>query len=108
MTIEARAPSNSSKSAAVIKLLSRAKGATSAEMTAATRWQPHSVRAFLSGLRTKGQVLARETRKSGEAAYRLVGSAPAEPLAANAAAVVSLPTACGEPVVDATTTAPAA
>lgn len=109
MTIEARAPSNPSKSAAVIKLLSRTKGATSAEITTATSWQPHSVRAFLSGLRKKGQVLARETRKSGEAAYRLVDSARLEPMVANAAAaVVSVPTACGGPAADAATTAPAA
>ena len=36
MTIDARTPSTSSKSAAVIKLLSRTKGATSAEMITAT------------------------------------------------------------------------
>ena len=109
MTIDARAPSTSSKSAAVTKLLSRTKGATSAEMITATGWQSHSVRAFLSGLSKKGQALAREARKSGEAAYRLVDSARVEPLAANAAAaVVSVPTACGEPAADAATTAPAA
>src|SRR5438067_1096210 len=61
----------SSKSATVIKLLSRAKGASVAEMTAMTNWQPHSVRAFLSGLRKKASVLIRDQRKNGEQVYRI-------------------------------------
>ena len=60
-----------SKSDTVIKLLLRAKGATPAELIAATDWQAHSVRAFLSGLRKKGRAIVREARKSGEAAYRI-------------------------------------
>ena len=67
-----------SKFDSVVKLLRRAKGATIAEMQEATTWQPHSVRAFLSGLRKKGSVLSKEQRKSGETTYRLAGkSAPA-------------------------------
>ena len=64
-----------SKSDAVIKLLLRAKGATRVELIAATDWQPHSLRAFLSGLRKKGRVIVRETRKSGGFAYRIVVAA---------------------------------
>ena len=56
------------------KLLNRARGATIAEMQAATGWQPHSARAFLSGLRKAGRTLAKEERKSGETSYRLVAS----------------------------------
>lgn len=63
------------KSASVIKLLLRARGATSLELIAATDWQPHIVRAFLSGLRKKGRPLVRELRKSGEFAYRLTSAA---------------------------------
>jgi hypothetical protein len=59
------------KSAAVMKMLARARGATIVEVATATAWQPHSVRAYLSGLRKKGLVLVRETRKSGEGAYRI-------------------------------------
>jgi hypothetical protein len=59
------------KSATVIKLLLRAKGATPVELIAATDWQPHSVRAFLSGLRKKGRVLARNERKGGGFAYHM-------------------------------------
>ena len=59
-----------SKSDLVAKLLARAKGATVAEVSAATGWQAHSVRAFFSGLRKKGTRLVRDARKSGEACYR--------------------------------------
>ena len=59
------------KSALVAKLLRRGKGASLAELQNATAWQPHSVRAFLSGLRKRGQVLIREQRKSGDTAYRI-------------------------------------
>ena len=59
------------KSVLVVKLLRRGKGATLAELQDATAWQAHSVRAFLSGLRKKGQVLVKEQRKSGDTAYRL-------------------------------------
>lgn len=55
----------------VSKLLARPRGATIAEMMAVTQWQNHSVRAFLTGLRKKGKILAREERRSGELAYRL-------------------------------------
>lgn len=60
------------KSATVLKLLSRARGATAAELGEPTGWQPHSVRAYLSGLRKKGVTLVREARKTGETAYRIV------------------------------------
>src|SRR5688500_1910352 len=53
------------------KLLRRGKGATLAELQDVTAWQRHSVRAFLSGLRKKGDVLVKEQRKSGETAYRV-------------------------------------
>lgn len=63
------------KSALVIRLLSRAKGATIAEIAEPTGWQPHSTRAYLSGLRKKRQTVIREQRKTGETAYRIVHSA---------------------------------
>lgn len=65
------APAAPTKSASVIKLLLRARGVTSLELIAATSWQPHSVRAFLSGLRKQGRLIVREARKSGEFAYRI-------------------------------------
>lgn len=59
------------KADTVNRLLRRAKGATVTDIMFATSWQPHSVRAFLSGLRKKGVEILREQRKSGEAAYRI-------------------------------------
>ena len=68
------------KSQLVKKLLRRGKGATIAELQEATAWQPHSVRALLSGLRKKGEVLGKKQRKSGETAYRVsVGKAATVP-----------------------------
>lgn len=63
------------KSTAIIKLLTRARGATVSEIQLATGWQPHSVRAFLSGQRKAGRILDKEERKSGETSYRFA-SAP--------------------------------
>lgn len=60
-----------SKSASVQKLLSRNKGATLTEIMAMTSWQPHSTRAFLTGLRKKGIELLRETRSGGETCWRI-------------------------------------
>ena len=61
-----------SKSEAVVKMLTRGRGATLTEVTVATSWQPHSARAFFSGLRKRGLVLVREERKNGDNAYRIV------------------------------------
>jgi Protein of unknown function (DUF3489) len=71
------------KSAIVLKLLSRTRGATVEEMQAATGWQPHSVRAFLSGRRKAGLTFVKEERKKGETSYRTVAAAKpvAEPWA---------------------------
>ena len=62
--------SNQTKAAMVIKILSREKGATLLEMTKATGWQPHSCRAFLTGLRKKSAIL-KEQRADGKLAYRI-------------------------------------
>jgi hypothetical protein len=67
--VPARAPQT--KTATVQKLLSRNKGATLGEIMTATHWQPHSTRAFLTGLRKKGIMLLRETRGSGESSWRI-------------------------------------
>lgn len=59
------------KAAAVQKLLSRPKGATLSEITYATSWLPHSARAFMTGLRKKGQEIVRECRTNGETSWRI-------------------------------------
>lgn len=60
------------KSETVKKLLSRKAGATAAELGVATSWQPHSVRAYLSGLRKKGSTIVHDERRDGTKAYWLV------------------------------------
>ncbi|MFD0849400.1 DUF3489 domain-containing protein [Sphingosinicella xenopeptidilytica] len=59
------------KTAAVQKMLRRTGGATLAEITGVTAWQPHSARAYLSGLRKRGELLRRDVRKDGTTCYRL-------------------------------------
>jgi hypothetical protein len=67
MTTQKKAPT---KAAMVKKILSREKGATLLEMSKAAGWQPHSCRAFLTGLRKKGSIL-KEQRGDGQLSYRI-------------------------------------
>ena len=60
------------KAAIVSKLLARPRGASLGDITAATGWQAHSIRAFLTGLRKKGVTLEREQRRDGATGYRIV------------------------------------
>lgn len=60
------------KAAIVSKLLSRPRGASLGDISAATGWQAHSIRAFLTGLRKKGNNLEREQRRDGATGYRIV------------------------------------
>lgn len=64
--------SKPTKAAIVGKLLSRPRGASLGDITAATGWQAHSIRAFLTGLRKKGVNLEREHRRDGATGYRIV------------------------------------
>ena len=62
-----------SKQDAVLQLLRQKQGTSIAEMMAATGWQAHSVRGFLSGtVKTKMKLaVASEKEKSGERRYRI-------------------------------------
>jgi len=68
-------PPHDTKTAILRRLLSRKAGADLATLQAATGWQPHSVRAFLSGLRKAGYTLdrAEPARPGGTATYRISG-----------------------------------
>ncbi len=46
-------------------------GATITELTAATGWQPHTVRAALTRLRQRGHHFERTQAKSGDSRYRV-------------------------------------
>jgi hypothetical protein len=74
----AKAPAEApraNKGAAVLALLERPEGASRAELEEFTGWQPHTLRAFLSGLRKKGLNVAREEIYPGASVYRI---APAD------------------------------
>lgn len=64
------------KALQVEKLLKAAKGASLDDMVLATGWQPHSCRAFLTGLRKKGHTIVRAARKDGISFYRITKSQP--------------------------------
>lgn len=59
------------KKAEVIAMMKRAKGATLAEIMAATGWQAHTVRGFVSLLGSKGGEKIESTRSdAGERSYK--------------------------------------
>ena len=59
------------KQAKLIDMLKRADGASIARMGAKTGWQPHSVRAALTGLRKRGFDITRERSDAGVTVYRI-------------------------------------
>jgi hypothetical protein len=65
-------PTRKTKTATVIRLLNREKGATLSEIEKATGWKTHSCRAFLSGVRKTGATLTKEERPNGKIAYRII------------------------------------
>ena len=58
------------KQAQLVALLMRPDGAAMSEMTKATGWQPHSVRAALTGVRKRGYEIERST-EAGTSHYRI-------------------------------------
>lgn len=67
---------HSTKRARILAMLERAEGASVAEIASAMSWQPHTTRAFLTGLRQKGLKLERTRYEDGDAAanYHLADS----------------------------------
>jgi Protein of unknown function (DUF3489) len=64
---------SSNKKAEVIAMMKRAKGATLAEIIAATSWQAHTVRGFASILGSKGgEKIESSKNAAGERAYKIV------------------------------------
>lgn len=61
-----------SKQNRLVALLVRDEGATLDQMIAATGWQPHTVRAALTGLKKKGYALSSD-KIGGIRTYRAVG-----------------------------------
>ena len=57
------------KADTILDLLQRPTGASIAELTKTTGWQPHSVRAALTGLRKKGREVVRTKDDQGVTRY---------------------------------------
>ena len=79
-----RAPRQGTKQEAVLALLRRTEGATLAQITDTTGWQPHTVRGFLASLKKKGMAVTvlervrqvgpnKEGAKGSYSIYRIVG-----------------------------------
>lgn len=65
------------KSAIVNRMFGRERGASVLELAKATGWKNHSVRAFLTGVRKKAELI-KEERADGLTIYRLAQTASAE------------------------------
>lgn len=59
------------KKSTLLKLLSRPKGATIDALVKAIGWQPHSIRAALTGLRKDGHKIERSNDDTGITVYRI-------------------------------------
>ncbi len=66
-------PAKPTKTATILKLLRRPKGATIAQLQKATGWKDHSIRAALTGLRKKGHDVVRDKSDAGISRYRVSG-----------------------------------
>ena len=76
MTRQSGARRRETKTDTIRRLLSRKTGADLSALQKATGWQPHSVRAALSGMRKAGYTIDRLPSKSDGAggAYRITAS----------------------------------
>jgi Protein of unknown function (DUF3489) len=73
------APRRGTKIDHVVKMLSRAEGATLAAIIKTTGWLPHSTYAALTGLRKRGYALERSRAdEAGPSVYRLAASVQAD------------------------------
>ncbi len=71
-TQQASAPVRAgTKQAKLVDMMRTAAGATIAQMGAKTGWQPHSVRAALTGLRKRGMAVTRAKDDTETTIYRI-------------------------------------
>ena len=68
---EAAQPKPPSKTSLILGMLQRREGASLEQMVEATGWLPHTTRAALTGLRTKGHTIER-SKVGGETRYNIV------------------------------------
>jgi uncharacterized protein DUF3489 len=65
-------PARANKKGTILALLQRSHGAAIDDLTAATGWQTHSIRAALTGLRKEGRELHRDKDHAGGTRYRII------------------------------------
>ena len=71
-TVSPKPHAKDSKQASVLRLLSRPSGATVAGIMKATRWQPHTVRGFLTAVvRRRLKLELSSEKRDGERVYRI-------------------------------------
>ena len=68
-------PPRQSKKAKILGMLGQPAGASIGELMAATGWQVHTVRAFLTGVRKAGKELIRTKEDAGATRYRIAAEA---------------------------------
>ncbi len=71
----ARKAKSQTKAGAILSQLTRPNGASIAQLQKATGWQPHSVRATLTGLRKQGHAVLRGKNAKGVTTYRVTKGA---------------------------------
>lgn len=64
-------PAKPTKTATILKLLRRPKGASVAEIQKAVGWKDHSIRAALTALRKKGHDVVRDQSDAGISRYHV-------------------------------------
>ncbi len=67
-------PAKSTKIESILKQLHRPNGASIAQLQKTVGWQPHSLRAALSGLRKKGHAIERGRDAKGVIHYCIAGA----------------------------------
>jgi len=68
-TITPAKPKNSGKLDGVLLLVRRSNGASITDLQKATGWQPHSIRAAMTGFRKQGVEITRSKNKDGVTVY---------------------------------------
>jgi len=69
-------PIKTTKSDAILKLVSRKSGATLAQLVEATGWKTASIHAALTGLRKKGREITRDKNRKGVTIYSIADGEP--------------------------------
>ena len=76
MNMEAIMPAKRTKTATILKLISRSRGARMDALEKATGWQSHSIRSALTGLRKGGHRIKHDKDANSITVYRISRDVP--------------------------------